>query len=307
MKRFFRAAEVFEPRGILLASGRSLLAFAELTVLLFNPDHLIFATTPFASTRNLCSGIGGLSLWCVSGSGPQSHSVGRIIAIAILVGVTAGLWPRWLCIPHWYVAFSLATRMSVINGGEEVAQIFTLLLIPCCLGDTRTWHWSRPDRPMAPAWRGSAYAAHLVLRCQIMIIYLDAALSKLMFPSWRNGTAMRVIINDPECGLPLGIRTFADHLLSPLWTSAAVTWAVVLTELTIGLSMVCRAGIRRRSLAPAILLHTGIILAMGLFSFGLIMISVLMAASGGESRGGGRGSVPASRDTGLTPAAIGST
>jgi len=292
MRRLLNAAEEFEPRGVLVAASRSLLSFAELTVLLSNSDRLLFGIAPYAPTRELCSGVGGLSLWCVTGVGPQSHSAGRIIAIVILTGVIAGICPRWLCIPHWYVAFSLATRMSAVNGGEEAAQIFTLLLIPFFLGDTRTWHWQQSDRPLPPAWRGSSYAAQLTLRCQIIIIYVDAALSKLMFPSWQQGTAVRTIFHDPECGLPMGLRAIADRLLGPIWISAAVTWSVVLMELCIGVSMMFRVRIRRRGLALAIILHMAIILAMGLFSFGLIMISILMAVCGTGSQEGARGRGP---------------
>ena len=284
MTRFLDRAETFEPRGTLLSASRSLLAFAELTVLLFTPDRLLFGSTPYASPRQLCSGVSGLSLWCVSGGGPRAEQAGTVVAVAVLVAVTAGFRPRWLCIPHWYIAFSLAGRMSALNGGEEIAQIFTLLLIPQCLGDTRTWHWRRPDQPMAPAWRGSAYAAHLLLRLQIVVVYLDAALSKLAYPAWQHGTAVRTLLNDPQNGLPLALRPLADHLLGPIWISAAVTWSVIAMELGIATSMLFRARVRRRALALAVCLHTAIILAMGLFSFGLVMIALLMATPGGALR-----------------------
>lgn len=281
MKRLGAAAAVFEPRGTTLAVGRSLLAFAELTVLLATPDRILFGSAPYATPGRLCSGIGSVSLWCVAGT--QSHSVGRIIAMTILGVVVLGLWPRWLCVPHWYVAFSLATRMVVSNGGEEAAQILALLLIPLCLGDARWCHWSRTDRPMAPCWRGAAYAGSVLLRCQVAIIYLDSALSKLAFHSWRSGAAVPIVLNDPHFGLPPAVRPAIEHMLAPVWIGAAATWAVIAIEISIAVSMCFRARARRAGLALTICLHTAIIIAMGLVSFGLIMISLVMVAAVGAS------------------------
>jgi antimicrobial peptide system SdpB family protein len=285
MRRLLAAAGVFEPRGIALTAARSLLAFAELTVLLASPDRILFGAGPGATASKLCSGIGAESLWCLTGTGSHSLFVGRIIAVTILGAVVVGLWPRWLCVPHWYVAFSLGTRMTTLNGGEEVAQILALLLIPICLGDTRWCHWQKPDHPMAPAWRGSAYAAHLLLRCQIVLIYLDAALSKLTYSSWRSGTAVPILLNNAQYGLPLGVRSVVEHLLAPAWIGAVVTWAVIAMEITIAMTMLFPTRVRRTGLAVTICLHSAIIIAMGLLSFGLVMISLVMAVSGGGTWG----------------------
>jgi antimicrobial peptide system SdpB family protein len=280
-RQLLAAAEVFEPRGTALTTARSLLALAELTVLLGSSDRILFGAGPGASPSKLCSGIGATSLWCITGTDSHSLLGGRIIAVTILAAVVVGLWPRWLCVPHWYVAFSLATRMTTLNGGEEVAQIVTLLLIPMCLGDSRWCHWQKPDHPMAPAWRGSAYAAHLLLRCQCAIIYLVAALSKLAYSSWRAGTAVPILLNNAQFGLPPGVRSVVEHLLAPARIGAVVTWAVVALEITIATTMLFTTRGRRAGLALAICLHSAIIIAMGLFSFGLVMISLVMAVSGG--------------------------
>jgi antimicrobial peptide system SdpB family protein len=158
MGRLQSTTECFEPRGMPLSVGRSLLAFAESTVLLANPDRVLFSPFPDTPPDAVCSGVSMLSLWCVTGAGALSHSADRIVAITVLGVVVLGFRPRWLCVPHWYVAFSLAVDMTFINGGEQVAQILAGLLIPVCLGDRRRWQWARPTEPMSPAWRGSACA-----------------------------------------------------------------------------------------------------------------------------------------------------
>ena len=297
-------AEDFEPRGTVLSVGRSLLAFAQLTVLLASPDRVLFSSTPAASPAQLCSGTNSFTLWCVTGVGVQTHGLGGAVASAILIAVVAGYHPRRLCIPHWYVTFSLAARMTAGNGGENAAEIFSLLLIPLCLGDTRAWHWQRPDRPVDPVWRGAAFAAHLLLRCQILVVYLEAALSKVEYPAWRHGTALRTLLYDPHYGLPPALQPIADAAFAVPGTARAATWGVVTTEIFIALSMLFGLRTRRAGLVAAVCLHCAIIVAMGLVSFGLIMIALLATASGGSFQSGPRIDPRAAdpADAGLHPA-----
>ena len=270
------AAEAFDPRGLGLSAARSLLAIAELTVLAASPESLLFGSTPSSPPDQLCSGIGAVTLWCAGSSQPN---VAQLAALMILGAVIAGLWPRWLCIPHWYVAFSMATRMVVLNGGDEIAQILTLLLIPACLGDNRWCHWTRPDRPMLPVWHGSSFAASLLLRCQAAIVYFDAALSKLGFSAWRSGHAVPILLNDPQFGLPPQVRGIAERVLAPGAVGTAVTWSVLVIECSIGASMLLGVRARRTGLVLGVCLHVSIIIAMGLFSFGLSMVALLTAVS----------------------------
>lgn len=285
VRRLSQRAESFEPRGLALSLARSLLAAAQLSVLVACPDDILFGVSPQETPGRLCSGLGHVTLWCLTGAGHGSDPAARAIAIAVLGSIVLGLWPRWLSIAHWYIAFSFATRTTVLNGGEEIAQILTLLLVPICLGDTRRWQWTRPDSPMTPQWRGVAYAGHLLLRCQVAIVYLDAAVSKLEFPSWRSGTAVRLLINDPEFGLPAAIRPTAEHMLAAGWAAAAVTWGVVAIELSIGASTLSGKAIRRVGVPLAVCLHGAIAFGMGLISFSLIMISLLVATSSGSFSG----------------------
>ncbi len=281
MNGLLRGAELFEPRDMIMSAGRSLIAVAELTVLLATPQSVLFGVSPSAQADRLCSGLGTATLWCVT---PAHLSyLSQLIAVTILVCVILGLWPRRFCIAHWYVAFSMATRMIVLNGGEEVGQILTLLLIPICLGDSRMCHWRRPSAPMAPGWRGSAYAGHLVLRWQIAIIYLEASLSKLLFPAWRAGTAIPILLNDPQFGLPMAIRPTVEHIIATTGVGFALTWSVMAIEICIALAMLSPAPIRRFGVALAVCLHLAIVVAMGLFSFGLIMIALVLIGFGGGS------------------------
>src|SRR5579884_838883 len=279
LTRWSSQLESFDARGRLFAAGRSLLGAAQLSILLANPERLLFGATPWASGGSLCRGVNSLTLWCAAGSGKAASSIAELVACTVLVGVICGLWPRWLCVPHWYITFSMSARITASNGGDAVAEILAMLLFPYCLGDRRVWHWQRPVSGLEPVWRGISCAAHLVLRCQVVIIYVNAAISKLSYPAWRDGTALRTVLMAPGWNVPPGVRGLIEPLLSISWAGTAMTWGAVATEFGIAAATLGSPRIRRGGLVLAVCLHAAIILTLGLFSFGLIMIALVMIAA----------------------------
>jgi antimicrobial peptide system SdpB family protein len=297
------AADRFEPRGLPLAVTRSTLAFVELVGIGLTPDRALFADDPGLSSGVQCGGVHGLSLWCVAGSGAHGLAAGRIVAILVLAVAMSGYRPRWTCLPQWYVTFSLTAAVPAPYGADNVAVVATMLLVPMLLGDERTWHWTAPRRPQAPVWRGSSYAAWWALRCQIALIYLDAAVSKLWVAQWRDGTAMYTVFVDPDFGLAPAVRHTAGGLLASAGVAALTTWSVIGVELGIaGCALAVRSW-RRAGIVLAILLHGAIILLMGLVGFGLTMIAVVLTllpsgrgASAAQDRAPRRGSGGAGPD-----------
>lgn len=268
----------FEPRTTTLGAARSLVALAELSVLVFTSDDDLFPAVPNGPAGPRCDGLRSLSLWCVSSS-PVALTIFRIVTIAVLALVISGYRPRWTCIPHWYVTFSLAVVIHVPNGGENVARILTLLLIPLCLGDDRIWHWRRPATPMPGWWTGTSCTAHLMIRLQVVIVYGQAVWLKLVEPEWRNGSAMHFVVQDAYFGAVAELLPFLD--------SPAITWGTILLETAIVVCVFGNPAVRRTGLAVAVVLHSGIVLALGLVSFGLVMISLVAAASSGRPADGG--------------------
>ncbi|MET8760877.1 sporulation-delaying protein SdpB family protein [Lentzea sp. NPDC004782] len=270
-------AEHTDPRGRALAVGRSLIAAGGLVVLLFSPDTALFDDLVWPPDGMRCSGVRAAALWCLAGSSDHGLLLSRVISIAVLLLVLSGFSPRWTCIPHWYVAFSLGVSSTTANGGESVAQIATVLLIPICLGDSRLWQWTSPTSPLPPAWRGSAAAALLATRGQLVVIYLTAVVSKLMDPFWRNGTALRNVAADPLFGFPHAVR----QLLQPLFDAppllAAATWSVIGVQMLVVAGIVAPGrGRARIALVLGVCLHLAIGVLMNLLSFGLIMIGLLV-------------------------------
>jgi len=196
-----------------------------------------------------------------------------VAVLRSLVVVAAGWRPQWTCVPRWYAAFSMKCAFTLPNGGEQVAMVISMLLIPVFLGDNRTWQWTPPRKPMAASLRGAALAGQIAIRVQLAIVYFQAARGKLGSAGWRDGTAMRAILLHPEYGLPPHVRAHAGFLLGNTGLIRALTWAVLATELLIAPTVLGPPLLRRWSFALVCALHMPIIVLMGLPSFGSVMIA----------------------------------
>ncbi len=276
-----RATTDVDSRGLPLALGRTLLAAAEFLVLLCTSDSALFPglSGPAAGVR--CDGVRALSMWCVAGHTDTTLVVCRVLALAVLGLTASGFRPRWTCVPHWYVTFSISVSVVTANGGDAAAQIGTLLLVPMCLGDHRTWQWHRPAGALSPGWRGSARAAGLVVRLQVCLIYLVAATSKLLDPAWRDGRALYLAATDPVFGLPQAIQQSLGPLFGPSWPMAVLSWGVIAVESAIGVAMFLGRTARAVALTLGSGLHVAIAVVLGIPSFSAIMIALLLIAYAG--------------------------
>ncbi|WP_052441276.1 sporulation-delaying protein SdpB family protein [Streptacidiphilus anmyonensis] len=298
--RVLTSAADFDPRTMPLALTRSILAVSELISIGFTPDHDLFTYQPGLPEGMRCYGARELSLWCVAGPGSGGLLVSRLLATAVLVLVAIGYRPKWTCVPHWFVAWSLGQSMTMASGAEEAALAATMLIIPFLLGDGRTWHWTRPGEPLAPVWAGSSYAAWWAIRCQIAVIYFTASISKLTTAGWRSGQAMFTVLVDPFYGLPSGLRQPLEPLLTSDPAVRLLTWGVLVVELLIAVGALLPRRVRRTAFCLTVLLHGGIMVAMGLVSFGLVMIALVLLLLVGEPGG----PAPVSTSDKLAPASL---
>lgn len=258
----------FEPRTPLLGAGRSLIAVAELLTLLFTSDQGLFPGVDDAPTGPQCGGLRVVTLWCLS-SGPVGQHAARYLAMAVLVAVAVGYRPRWTCLPHWYVTFSFAAALVAPSGGEQIAKVVALLLVPILLGDDRAWHWTRPATPMAPRWRGAAAASHLAIRALVLSVYGQSVVRKLVEPAWRDGSAVHYVLQDPYFGASPAMAAFLEAF------GPAITWGTLAAEILLALSAFGNDRIRAWAIPVGIVLHTGIAVVLGLIGFALTMIGLL--------------------------------
>jgi antimicrobial peptide system SdpB family protein len=274
---FTDSLHAFDPRSTAFAAARSVIATAQVGVLVANPPDVLLPVAPGDAAGVHCDGISAISLWCLGSTYGAWPQVVRVLAIVVLVVTAIGYRPRWTCVPHWYVSFSISSALVFANGGDQVAQIVTMLMIPACLGDTRAWQWRTARDPMPAGWRGAAFAAQLALILQAAFIYLYTATAKAVVPQWQDGSAMRAIAHHPSYGFPDSLLALADRGPVP-WLMLA-TWAAPCAEFLVGLLLLAGPRGRRWALVLGTVLHTSILLAMGLASFELIMIGLLIAAA----------------------------
>src|SRR5690606_15652572 len=118
--------------------ARSLLALATAGTLLASSSTTLFDAKLGAHT---CEGMSSLGWFCLV---PRDRmALGQGVAIVILLVVASGWRPRLTALPHWWITFSFQVSTTVPDGGDQIASVITLLLLPIALCDRRRWHWGR--------------------------------------------------------------------------------------------------------------------------------------------------------------------
>jgi antimicrobial peptide system SdpB family protein len=256
--------------------ARTLLALGTLGTLLFNGSAL-FEPSPGNPTVPHCAGLGTVSLFChVSTAGLPWARLG---CIAVLIVVAIGWRPRWLCVPHWWIAFSVASSIAVEDGGDQVTAVLTLLLVAVALGDPRRWVWSAaiaPRRRHEDTWRLVALGGRALICLQVAVIYFQSATAKLGVAAWQQGTALYYFLNNASVGAPGWIRPLLEPILRDGAGVEALTYGALVIEFGLFLGLFASRRVRTALLVAGFLLHLSIAVLMGLPSFALAMWGALV-------------------------------
>ncbi|WP_326645822.1 hypothetical protein OG884_14335 [Streptosporangium sp. NBC_01755] len=251
--------------------ARTLLALCTLTTLLASETSSLFRPAQGVPDYPYCDGAAAYGLFCVLDA-DQAHPV----AIAVLAVAASGWRPRFTALPHWWVAVSFQASATIPDGGDQVAAVLTLLLLPIALTDGRAWHWGHPQAVGDPVTSLVAWSALLVIRVQVAGIYLQSSVAKLGREEWADGTALYYWLSDPLFGGP----GWAAGVLEPLRVSSVgvtlLTWGPVAIEFALVMGLVSRRAVRPYLLVAGLTLHTLIGLLMGLGSFALAMFACLV-------------------------------
>jgi antimicrobial peptide system SdpB family protein len=262
----------FDYRHQWFAIGRTLLALATASELLFTQPVALFTTVGVA-TGPLCTAQPAVSLFCI-GNPHQFVAVRWWLAIVVLLLVASGYRPRYLGIAQLWIVFSVTTSVILPDGGDSISLIVVLLITPMCLADHRRWQWCLPRKRMSRIGRTVAYPSFWALRLQIAYLYADSAIAKMGVEDWQNGSALYYIVRDRSFG--------SSGPLTPIWlwlsdqslTTLALTWGAIAIELAIALFTLLDARWRLAAFWLGLALHALIFLSMGLFSFSLVMVAV---------------------------------
>jgi len=260
--------------------ARTLLATGTILTLLLNHTDILFRTGSGLTERVFCGAVSFMSLFCLV---PVEHlEVARYVAIAGLLVVISGWRPRFTGLIHFYVSYSLHATALIVDGGDQVTTVLTLLLLPVTLTDPRRSHWQTGQSAESGyLWRQVsawvAITALFTIRVQIAIIYLVAATAKMAVPEWVDGTALYYWLSSPYIGIPRD--TFVWSLLEPALSSgfvALITWSALLLELLLAGALFSSQPYRRWLFYPGIAFHIAIALLMGITSFSIAMCGALI-------------------------------
>lgn len=258
-----------------VGTARTLLALGTAGTLLASSPATLFGRSDALPDAPYCSGLARYGAFCLPGHGPSS---GRWVALAVLLVAASGWRPRWTALPHWWVTVSFATATTIPDGGDQVAAVLTLLLLPVALTDRRRWHWSPPcpgdDRREAA--RLVATAALALIALQVCGIYLNACIAKLGVHEWADGTALYYWLSDPSFGPPGWLSPAVQHVVTSSVGVVALTWGSLALEGALGLALLLAPRRRRWLLPLGVALHLFIAVLMGLISFALAMWPALL-------------------------------
>jgi antimicrobial peptide system SdpB family protein len=266
-------AESVNPWTNVYGLARSLLALGTCGTLLSSHSEVLFGPVRGRPSTPFCEDLANFGLFCLL---PREQlELARWLAVAVLAVAASGWRPRLTGLLHWWVSISFQTSATILDGGDQVTAILTLLLLPVTLTDNRRWHWG-PPVPGPPLLKDVprrlvALSALTVIRVQIAGIYLHTSIAKFGVAEWADGTALYYWLTDPL----FGAAGWLGPMLWPLLTNgiavAVSTWGVLLLELLLAMALVMPKRAWKVFLVMGVAFHLAIALVMGLVSFAAAM------------------------------------
>ncbi|UOQ71516.1 sporulation-delaying protein SdpB family protein [Hymenobacter cellulosilyticus] len=264
-----------KPFFLFASLARTSLAIGTLITLLLSSPDILFDELTFGKT-SFNPALEYLNIFTYFGFAHMTAYYG--VCIIVLLAVVSGFYPRVTGILHWLVSFSIFRSAQILEGGDQITVIMTLLLIPITLADSRTNHWQLLTAQVAQ--QANYFVANVswaVIRLQMAVLYLQASVEKVYkLQEWKNGTAIYYFLNDPVFGYP----DWLEQLMAPLLTNAYVvsglSWGTILFEIILAGAIFMRPKLRAKLLLPAIGFHCFIAVAFGLVSFFFAMTGGLL-------------------------------
>lgn len=254
--------------------GRTFIAFSLLTVFLFNDMDYLFNKKAIEVISNSDFIHNRLNFFGILGS--DNLLLGKIISIIILLVVISGYIPQITGILHFWITYSFNNSSILLDGGEQIATIYTFLIIPLTLFDNRKNHWQIPKKEPNSINKFIGHLVFLFISLQSCFIYLNTGIEKIyQLNDWKNGTALYYIFNNSYFGLNDSILSLASPLINSEFVFF-LTWWVILSHLLLSYILLLDRRKKTSFLPIGVFFHTSIAVFLGLYSFSLVMIGVLL-------------------------------
>ena len=197
-----------------------------------------------------------------------------------LVLALLGMFPAIATALYSYVCFSFVTSSPVVNGGDQIATIVSLLMIPVYITDSRIFiinsNFDYYPRRLNKYQLVITYYFLLLVKIQACTIYFFAAIDKFKVEEWVDGTALYYWFNHPMFGASGVVKSISNIIFKSEILATLLTWSVLFLEVALAMSLLSSFKFRRTVFKFGLLFHLGIFVVHGLFSFFLVMTSLLI-------------------------------
>lgn len=123
----------------------------------------------------------------------------------------------------------------------------------------------------APWWKKGVLRT---FQLHIVLIYSVGGLSKLLSSDWRSGEALWKAVQQSYPGSWLQLSDFI-HYESAIWL--LMSWPVIFIELLF-VFVFCSRSVRTVLVSSAVAMHVIIAISLGLYSFSILMVSLVLCA-----------------------------
>ncbi len=265
------------PHGLQLTVARSVLALSTVMVLAVNGSRVLLHDPLNAGlSPTSCDNLASLGAFCLVPA--ESAEQVRCLLILLCVPALLGLVPVVAAPMHAYAAFTVASNTVGIEGGDFLVATTSAVLVLVCATDRRLHGWS-PRGTARPSMRHIPAQVFLLgLRVQVSYVYLEAATVKQVHPIWADGSALWYWMQQPNFGARPEVRDLLGVALAQAPLLHAMTWGVIVAEYALAFAVLAARQRRTRlvTLALAVLMHLVFALVLGLITFFVSMLGVLL-------------------------------
>ena len=156
--------------------GRSFLALSLITVFLFNDIAYLFNEDALNVIANSNFFHNKINLFGIIGFDNLIYA--KTLSIVILLLVISGYFPQLTGLLHFWVTYSFHNAAILLDGGEQIAVIYSCLILPLTLFDRRINHWHQAKNQNSTS-RLVGHLTFFLIGLQTAYLYLNTAVEKL--------------------------------------------------------------------------------------------------------------------------------
>lgn len=233
------------------------------TMMSYNKEHLSCSNLPIPTA------------FCASDMMGLNYEVMRWVMIIIILIALLGFVPYVTGILHWYICYSIQQSFLPVDGGDQISMVITFLLIPITLLDFRFNYFLSEKKKLNEYIINITGSFMLLIKIQVFLIYINAAIERLRNKEWADGTALYYFFSDSVFGIP----EWEYQLTSFIWESnliILVTWSVTALEFFLAFNIIQNKVTNKIALISGIIFHIFIGLTIGIWTFTIVMIACLI-------------------------------